>query len=125
MFDVTHRIKKKKKGEVVCVFHGVERDVYEREIEEIVTVKKKKVVKKTTKYYLDGIADDEDYRCDKVCLFKDGATRPVKMGSVFLDKCNRFSFLYRFYVFSSNTGADHLFYFRTTGFKTDTGSLYQ
>ena len=58
MIDVTDRTTKKKDGSVYCKFHDVKRDVYERELVETVTIKKKTVTKKQTKYYLDAIADD-------------------------------------------------------------------
>ncbi len=43
-----------------------------------------------------------------------GRKRHVKFGSVYLVKSPRFAQLLRYYVFSTTTGADHLFYFRTT-----------
>ncbi len=66
---------------------------------------------------------------DKVTYLKEGVTnlsalewhllpsirwRPVRFGSVFKEDCNRFSFYYRYYVFSTTTGHDYLFYYDTT-----------
>ena len=50
--------------------------------------------------------------------------RPVKFGSVFLKGCNRMSLLYRYYVFSTVTGADHIYYMRSTGNSVTQKSLY-
>ncbi len=53
-----------------------------------------------------------------------GAPRPFELGTVFNTGCNTFSLLYRYYVLSTSTGADHLFYFRSTGNNSDLVSLY-
>lgn len=40
--------------------------------------------------------------------------RPVYFGNVFIKNCNIFSMYLRYYVVSSTTGADYLFYYRST-----------
>lgn len=49
--------------------------------------------------------------------------RPIKLGAVFDEGCNRFSLFYRYYVFSTNTGCDYIFYYGSTG-PSQNRSLY-
>lgn len=46
---------------------------------------------------------------------QEGQHRHFNFGSVYLVQEPRFAQLLRYYVFSTTTGADHIFYFRTTG----------
>ena len=55
-------------------------------------------------------------------LVQRGEHRHFNFGQVFLLKKPVFALLLRYYVFSTVTGADHIFYLRTTGNKND--SLY-
>ena len=52
-----------------------------------------------------------------------GMERPVYLGNVFRPGCKVFSMFYRFYAFSVTTGADYIFYYRST-YSTKT-SLYE
>ena len=52
-----------------------------------------------------------------------GPRRPFDFGSVMLVKQPRFSQLLRYYVFSSATGADYIFAFRTTQQRADALSM--
>lgn len=52
-----------------------------------------------------------------------GNHRHINFGSVYLVKKPKFSQLLRYYVFSTTTGADHIFYFRTTN--NNGKSLYE
>ena len=44
-----------------------------------------------------------------------GKWRPVQLGAVFNENCNRFSLFYRYYVFCTTTGRDYLFYYKSSG----------
>ena len=76
--------------------------------------------------YIIGVASHGNfsYEFHRTMLMFDGPDRPVYMGNVRLPKCNRFSLLYRFYVFSTSTCADHLFYFRSVLPDAGAESLY-
>lgn len=57
-------------------------------------------------------------------LIEDPASpRPVYFGNVFMKDCAIFSMYLRYYVLSTTTGADYLFYYRST--HTMATSLYQ
>ena len=47
-------------------------------------------------------------------LIPDGIERPVLLGNLYRPDCAQFSMLYRFYAFSTTTGADYIYYYRST-----------
>ena len=63
-----------------------------------------------------------DLKATVYYLVQGGEHRHFNFGQVYLMKKPVFALLLRYYVFSTVTGADHIFYLRTTGNKNN--SLY-
>jgi hypothetical protein len=93
--------------------------------ERVPYIKKKKAFypknKKTKKEDVE-IKQEENFRegvhvsleVDQWWLDAMGLERPVYLGNVRRDRCDVFSMFYRFYAMSTTTGADYLYYYRST-----------